>query len=58
MSDFDHPERITTKELIEMLRGYAVGLRGSGNIAGSLVVGIAADRLEELNGKESNPRTE
>ena len=49
---------MTTKELIETLRGFAVGLRVSGNIAASLVVRIAADRLEELNGKESNPRTE
>jgi hypothetical protein len=51
MSDFDHPERITTKELVEMIRGYSIGLRASGNIAGSLIVRIAADRLEELEEK-------
>lgn len=39
---------LTTEELIDLLRGYSLGLKWSGNIAGGQIVGIAADRLEEM----------
>ena len=40
-----------TKELIESLRGFALGLKGAGHIAGAEIVNAGADRLEELEKK-------
>lgn len=51
MSDFEHPERMSTKVLVDILQGYSIGLRASGDIAGSSIVKIAADRLAELEEK-------
>lgn len=42
---------MTTAELIDMLLGYSLGLKESGNIAGGLLCGVAADRLMELEEK-------
>ena len=48
MGDF---ARMTTPELIDMLHGYSLGLKGSGNIAGGRLCEIAANRLKELEEK-------
>lgn len=40
--------KIDEKELVECLRGFALGLRGAGHIAGAELIVIAADRVEKL----------